>query len=68
MKAKGRTVALITMLVVLFIAGLWMGGQPASDDTLAALDAAWEEAPVMFSDAQPPADAGPATALKQVQP
>jgi nitrate reductase delta subunit len=38
------------------------------DDTPAALDAAWEEAPVMFSDAQPPADAGPATALKQVQP
>jgi nitrate reductase delta subunit len=36
------------------------------DDTPAALDAAWEEAPVMFNDAQPPA--GPATALDQVQP
>ena len=35
MKAKGRTVALVTMLVALFIAGLWMGGQRASDDTLA---------------------------------
>src|SRR5262245_31436107 len=38
------------------------------DDTPAALDAAWEEAPVMFNDAQPPADAAPAPALKQVQP
>ena len=38
------------------------------DDTPAALDAAWEEAPVMFNDAQPPADAAPAPALKQLQP
>jgi nitrate reductase delta subunit len=38
------------------------------DDTPAALDAAWEEAPVIFNDAQPLGDPGPATALKRVQP
>jgi nitrate reductase delta subunit len=43
-------------------------GDEERDDTPAALDAAWEEAPVTFNDAQPPADATPATALKRVQP
>jgi nitrate reductase delta subunit len=38
------------------------------DDTPAALDAAWEEAPVIFNDVQPPADAGAATAVRRVQP
>jgi nitrate reductase delta subunit len=38
------------------------------DDTPAALDAAWEEAPVTFSDAQPPQDSGSITRLKRVQP
>jgi nitrate reductase delta subunit len=43
-------------------------GDEERDDTPTALDAAWEEAPVTFNDAQPPADATPATALKRVQP
>jgi len=37
------------------------------DDTPAALDAAWEEAPVTFTDAEPLADAGPTGALQRVQ-
>jgi hypothetical protein len=35
MKGKGRTVALATGLTALFIGGLWITGQPVSDDTLA---------------------------------
>ena len=35
------------------------------DDTPAALDAAWEEAPVTFTDTQPPGNAG---ALNRMQP
>ena len=38
------------------------------DDTPAALDAAWEEAPVTFNDAQPPGDAGLTRGLNRVQP
>jgi nitrate reductase delta subunit len=49
-------------------AGALSGDDEDRDDTPAALDAAWEEAPVIFNDAQPPADTRPATALKQVQP
>jgi hypothetical protein len=35
MTVKRRTVALVTMLTALFIAGIWLTGQPVSDDTLA---------------------------------
>src|SRR5262245_4245103 len=38
------------------------------DDTPAALDAAWEEAPVTFNDTQPSGETGLATAFKRVQP
>jgi hypothetical protein len=35
MTVKGRTVALVALLTALFIAGIWLTGQPVSDDTLA---------------------------------
>jgi len=38
------------------------------DDTPAALDAAWEEAPVTFNDTQPLGNAGLALALDRMQP
>lgn len=38
------------------------------DDTPAALDAAWEEAPVTFNDAAPPADPVPRVTRQTVQP
>ena len=38
------------------------------DDTPAALDAAWEEAPVTFNDAAPPADPAPRVTRQTVQP
>jgi len=38
------------------------------DDTPAALDAAWEEAPVTFNDAQSPSDPGLAAGFQRVQP
>jgi nitrate reductase molybdenum cofactor assembly chaperone NarJ/NarW len=38
------------------------------DDTPAALDAAWEEAPVTFNDAQPLGNAGLPLALNRMQP
>jgi nitrate reductase delta subunit len=38
------------------------------DDTPAALDAAWEEAPVTFNDAKPPVDVGLGPTLTRVQP
>ncbi len=43
------------------------GHEEERDDTPAALDAAWEEAPVTFNDAQPPQGAGSITGLKGVQ-
>ncbi len=49
-------------------AGDLPGETEERDDTPAALDAAWEEAPVTFNDAQPPGEGGPMMGLKRVQP